>query len=143
MRDRRRDGDWIWLIAELVGVLLLFGLISPEIRQTICAAGVLAVCAVSIAGTGLIGFGIYRFVARSQSADDREHTILDSVGCSCESGAEAPPDDFPADRTAGLDEPVSALASFSERQKQSVANADLRGSGLSDGRALIHQLQQP
>ena len=55
MRDRRRDDDWIWLVAELIGVLLLFGLMWPESRQMIFAAGAPAVCAISIAGTGLIG----------------------------------------------------------------------------------------
>ena len=65
MTGRRRDGDWIWLVAELIGVLMLYGLFSPRSRQVIHAAGVPAVCAVSIAGIGLIGFGIYRFVTRS------------------------------------------------------------------------------
>ncbi len=66
MNDRRQDDDWIWLVAEVIGVLLLFGLMWSESRQMIFAAGVPAVCAISIAGTGLIGFGIYRFVTRSQ-----------------------------------------------------------------------------
>ena len=75
MARRRKDGDWIWLVAELIGVLLLYGLMSPQTRQMICAVGVLAVCAVSIAGTGLIGFGICRFVARSQWAEDGERSV--------------------------------------------------------------------
>ena len=70
MAGRRKDEGWSWLVAELIGVLLLFALISPQTRQMICAVGVLAVCAVSIGGTGLIGFGIYRFVIRSQWAED-------------------------------------------------------------------------
>jgi len=75
MARRRKDDDWIWLVAELIGVLLLFGLISPQTRQMICAVGVLAVCAVSIAGTGLIGFGIYRFVTWSQREETGERSV--------------------------------------------------------------------
>jgi hypothetical protein len=66
MTGRKKDDGWIWLVAEVVGVLLLFGLIWPQSRQMICAVGVPAVGAISIAGTGLIGFGIYRFVTRAQ-----------------------------------------------------------------------------
>ena len=104
MASRRRDEGWSWLVAELIGVLLLFGLISPQTRQMICSVGVLAVCAVSIGGIGLIGFGIYRFVIRSQWAEASEPSVLGSVGCGCETRAEAASDNFGTDRTTGLDE---------------------------------------
>ena len=65
MTGRRKDDDWIWLVAEVVGALLLFGLIWPQSREMICAVGLPAVCAVSIAGAGLIGIGFYRLVTRS------------------------------------------------------------------------------
>ena len=75
MERRRKDDDWIWLVAQLIGVLLLFGLISPQIRQMICAIGIFAVCALSIAVAGLIGFGIYRFVTRSRQAEVVERNV--------------------------------------------------------------------
>jgi hypothetical protein len=91
MARRRKDDDWIWLVAQLIGVLLLFGLISPQTRQMICAVGVLAVCAVSIAGTGLIGFGIYRFVTWSQRAEGLErHVDWEALGADVK-GEESPP----------------------------------------------------
>ena len=124
MRARRQHDDWIWLAAELMGVLVLFGLISPQIRQVICAAGVLAVCAVSIAGTGLIGFGIYRFVTRSQWEEAVEHSGLENIGFRSDSGAEAAPDDCRTDRTTAPDEPAVALKDVGGCQPRGGATSD-------------------
>jgi len=65
-RRRKKDDDWIGLVAQLAGVLILLGLISPQVRQTITAVGFVAVCLVGVAMVGLIGFGIYRWATRYQ-----------------------------------------------------------------------------
>lgn len=75
MARRRKDDDWIGLVAQLIGVLFLFGAISPQFRQMIFAIGIFAVCALGIAVAGLIGFGIYRFVTRSRQAEVVERNV--------------------------------------------------------------------
>lgn len=65
-RYRTRDGDWIGLAAQLAGVIILLSLISPQARQTISAAGGMATCLLGLAVAGLIGFGLYRWLTRSQ-----------------------------------------------------------------------------
>lgn len=79
MTTRRKHDDWIWVIAESLGVLLLFALISPHTRQVLYAAGLLPVCLVSITGTSLIGYGIYRFVTWSQAAEAAQRRLVPSV----------------------------------------------------------------
>jgi HJR/Mrr/RecB family endonuclease len=76
-RRRKRDDDWIGLVAQLAGAVILLSLISPLVRQTISAVGFIAVCSLAIAIVGLIGFGVYRWVARSNrpaSSDNAFHS---------------------------------------------------------------------
>jgi hypothetical protein len=65
-RRRRRDDDWIGLVAQLAGVVTLLSLISPPVRQTISAVGFIAVCLLAVAVVALIGFGIFWWVTRSK-----------------------------------------------------------------------------
>jgi hypothetical protein len=135
MRGRRQNDDWIWLVAELMGVLVLFGLIWPQTRQVICAVGVLAVCIVSITGTGLIGFGIYRFVSRSQCAEAGQYRVLDGVGCASEKVTEAAPDNFGTDQTTGLDESGSGRDCVSGCREHNLATAE---DGSTDFTAAVN-----
>ncbi len=65
-RRRKRDDDWIGLVAQLVGLVVLLSLISPQVRQMISAIGLIAICFLCLAVIGLIGFGIFRFATRAQ-----------------------------------------------------------------------------
>jgi hypothetical protein len=75
MARRRKDDDWIWLVTQLSGALVLLSLISPQTQEAICAIGVGGACALGIAAAGLIGFGIYRFVTGSQRAERVERSV--------------------------------------------------------------------
>lgn len=55
-------------VAQLVGGVLLLGLISPQVRQMIAGLGFIAICLLGVMVVGLAGFGAYRFATRSQRA---------------------------------------------------------------------------
>jgi len=65
-RSRTGDGAWVGLAAQLAGGVILLSLVSPQARQTISAAGGMAICLLGLAVVGLIGFGLYRWLTRSQ-----------------------------------------------------------------------------
>lgn len=75
MGRRRKDADWIELVAQLAGLVFLLSLISPQVRQTISAIGFIAIFLVGLTVTGLIGFGVYRFATRSQRAGAVERNV--------------------------------------------------------------------
>jgi hypothetical protein len=56
-------------VVQVSGVVMLFGLISPQGRQIISGIGFLAICILGVSLFGLIGFGVYRFLTRSQRAE--------------------------------------------------------------------------
>jgi hypothetical protein len=92
MARRRDDNDWICLVAQIGGALLLLSLFSPQTRQIIFTLGTLAVCAVGIAGSGLIGFGICRFVTRSRLAEASKGSVdLKAFGADARTEDEQPP----------------------------------------------------
>jgi len=72
MGRRRKDDDWVGLVAQLAGLFLLLSLISLQVRQTISAIGLIAICLLVLAVAGVIGFGIYRFATQSQRAETAE-----------------------------------------------------------------------
>jgi restriction system protein len=67
-RRRKRDDDWIGLVAQLAGMMFLLSLISPKVRHTISAIGFIAICLLGVFVFGVIAFGVYRWVTRSQRA---------------------------------------------------------------------------
>lgn len=79
-RRRNRDGDWIGLVAQLAGLLMLLSLISPQVRQTIFAVGYIMGALLLLAGLALIGFVIYRWLSQSQTSSDLEVFDLSSLG---------------------------------------------------------------
>jgi restriction system protein len=68
-RRRKRDDDWIGLVAQLVGMVFLLSLISPQVRHTISAIGFIAICLLGVVVIALIGFGVYRWATRSQKGE--------------------------------------------------------------------------
>jgi HJR/Mrr/RecB family endonuclease len=75
MARRRKDDDWIALVAQLGGLVVLLSLISPQARQAISAFGVLAFCLLGLIVVGLIGFCVYRLVTRSQRTNAVERNV--------------------------------------------------------------------
>jgi len=69
MARRRKEADLIELVIPLVGLVALLSLISPQARQIISTFGLIAVWLLVLAVVGLVGFGLYRFVTRSQRAN--------------------------------------------------------------------------
>jgi len=91
MARRRKDADWVGLVAQLAGLVFLLSLISPQVRQTISAIGFFAICLMGLAVMGLIGFGVYRFATRSQRAGAVER----NVGWKGVGGEKEPPQTTP------------------------------------------------
>jgi len=89
-RRRKRDDDWIGLVAQLAGMVILLSLISPQVRQTISAVGFIAICLLALAVVGLIGFGVYRWATRSNRPASSENVFLSSI-----TYANAPPVNLP------------------------------------------------
>jgi len=61
MGRRKRVKDWIGLVAQLTGFVVLFSVIFPQVRQAIFASGFIAMCFFCLAVVGFIGFTVYRF----------------------------------------------------------------------------------
>jgi len=68
-RRRNREVDIALGVAQLFGVVLLIGLISPQGRQIFSSVGFIAICILGIVFVGLIALGVYRFATRSQRGD--------------------------------------------------------------------------
>jgi restriction endonuclease Mrr len=66
MARRRKDDDVAGIVAQLVGLVLLVGFISPQGRQLLSAFGVLAFGLLGVAFLGLVAFVIYRIATRSK-----------------------------------------------------------------------------
>jgi len=62
-------------VAQLFGVVMLVGLISPQGRQIVSGIGFVAISVLCVSFFGLIGFGVYRFATRSQRAEIVERNI--------------------------------------------------------------------
>ena len=75
MARRRKDDDWVGPVAQLVGLVFLLSLISPQVRQIISAIGFVAICLLGLAVIGLIGFVVCRFATRSQRVGAVEHNL--------------------------------------------------------------------
>jgi hypothetical protein len=71
-RRRKKDNDFIGLVAQFIGLVALLSLISPQVRQAIFTIGFLGVCLLGLVVIGLIGFGIYRFAIGSQQEHPTE-----------------------------------------------------------------------
>jgi hypothetical protein len=63
MARRRQETDVIGLIVQLVGLVLLIGLVFPAVRRSIAALGFIAMGLSVLVVVGLVGFGIYRLAA--------------------------------------------------------------------------------
>lgn len=77
-RRTNTDGVWIGLAAQLAGLAILLGLISPQVRQAISAIGFIAVCFLGITVFGLIGFGMCRWSTRSRRQASSNSMALSS-----------------------------------------------------------------
>ena len=65
-RRRKRDEDWIILVAQLAGLVIFLGFVFLQVRQIIFAIGFIAFCLAAIVGGGLLVLGIYRGATQSQ-----------------------------------------------------------------------------
>jgi restriction endonuclease len=77
MARRSKNDGWIGPVAQLACVVVLLGLISPQVRQTISSIGFVAVCLLGLIVVGFIGFGVYRFATWPQRAEANKR----NVGC--------------------------------------------------------------
>jgi Holliday junction resolvase-like predicted endonuclease len=81
MARRRKNDDWIGLVAQLAGMVVILSLISPQVRQAITAIGFLAICLLGLVVVGLVGFGVYRIIIRSKWAEavERNYPVASEV----------------------------------------------------------------
>jgi hypothetical protein len=75
MARRRKNDDWIALVAQLGGLVVLLSLISPQARQALSAIGVLAFCLLGLIIVSLVGFCVYRILTRSQRRNAVERNV--------------------------------------------------------------------
>ena len=75
MARRRKRDERIEAAAQLIGLLALLSLISPQVRQTISAIGLLAICVMALAVAALIGFGVYGLAIRSRQSQPIEQNV--------------------------------------------------------------------
>src|SRR6266851_207113 len=64
MARRRRNDDWIWPVAQLVGLLMGLSLIYPPFRQVVVGIGSIVLSVVVIAVVLIFGVGIYKLASR-------------------------------------------------------------------------------
>lgn len=107
MARRRKDDEWIGLVAQVVGVALLLGLISIQVRQILSAIELIAVCVAAIAIIGLFGFGVYKFSSRSKRAID----FPQSLNCQL-SSVETKDEQYRPNTTAELIEQLRTIDWF-------------------------------
>jgi len=75
MASRTNKSRWIGAVAQIAGLILLLGLVSPQLRQAIFALGFIAVLIVGLAVIGIIGFSVFRFFIRSRRATASEGNL--------------------------------------------------------------------
>ena len=64
MARRRRDDDWIWPVAQLVGLFVALGFIYPPFRQVVVGVGSPFVVVLVVVVVGVLGLGTCRLLAR-------------------------------------------------------------------------------
>lgn len=59
-RSRRREDDWMWLLAQLAGLVVLVSLLIPDVRQTLFSIGIIAMAFPGIVVLGVVVFALDR-----------------------------------------------------------------------------------
>jgi restriction system protein len=68
MPRRRRNDDWIWPVAQLVGLFVALGFIYPSFRQMVGGIGSLCVVPLVVAVVVVLGLGTCKLLARRGTA---------------------------------------------------------------------------
>lgn len=89
-RRRRGEKDWAGLALQVSALLALAGLISPQIRAVILAAGSVVLGALVLILAGLIAFGLYRVFTRAGRSVGEGVASASSVDVAEASSPEAP-----------------------------------------------------
>ncbi len=84
-RYRKKDDEWIWLVARLGGAILFLSLLSPDVRNFLVAIAFISKCVLAIGIVLLLGFVFYRLYRsshvegvslKSQSLPGTSSTVL-------------------------------------------------------------------
>lgn len=70
-----KNGDWIGQVARSVVMILLLGLLLPQVRQALSAIGFIAISMLGLVVVGWIGFGVYKIARPLQRAGAVERNI--------------------------------------------------------------------
>jgi hypothetical protein len=94
MEHRRQAIDVVGLIVQLAGFIVLLSLFFPTIRRGLAEFGLLAVCLSVFVCMSLIGFTVYRLIARQSKATTenpfaRPGEVSDQTGNSNGTGNES------------------------------------------------------
>ena len=71
MARRRQDDDWVWPVAQFVGLFVALGFIYPPFRQVVVGIGSLFVLLLVIAVALVLGISIYKLVSRRGAPQQR------------------------------------------------------------------------
>ena len=71
MARRRRDDDWIWSVAQLVGLFVALGVISTLLHQMVVGIGSIILLLVTLAVAIVFGIGIYKLMSRRSAVPQR------------------------------------------------------------------------
>jgi hypothetical protein len=71
MARRGRDEDWIWAVAQSIGLLVALGLVYPPFRQVVVGVGSTFVCLLILSVMTVFGVGAYRFLSRREAPEER------------------------------------------------------------------------
>lgn len=69
-----RDQSWGPRLVELIGLVFLLSLFSPQVRQFLLVFGVATFSVLAFIALGLVCFGIYRLATRRASPESRGKT---------------------------------------------------------------------
>lgn len=134
-RRRNRELDIALGVAQLFGVVLLIGLISPQGRRIFSSAGFIVICILGIVVVGLIAFGVYRFATRSQRRGESIERNVDWQAL----GVDVKAEHKPPQTTADLIEQLRAIDWFQFEKLVALAYRKLgytvtrRGGANPDG----------
>ena len=92
-RRKRREDDWMWLLAQLNGLVVLVSMLIPDIRQTLFSIGIIAPIFLGIVILGVVVFALDRAATQEHNLKVMTGNVFaPSVGAPAQKSNEAGPE---------------------------------------------------